>query len=88
VREGAAELRSAWADGTSAPTQTFAGRFAKWIVLLLGMIDWQVRSDAACSGARSARDLDPRLTRHLRAGLSLFRPWKGWGGEGISLPEG
>jgi hypothetical protein len=28
-------------------------------------------------GARSARDLDPWLTRHLRAGLSLFRPWKG-----------
>jgi len=25
-------------------------------------------------GARSARDRDPTLTRHLRAGLSLSRP--------------
>src|SRR5207253_3084705 len=32
---------------------------------------WSMRRG---SGARSARDLDPRLTRHLRAGLSLFRP--------------
>jgi len=60
VREGAAELRSAWADGTSAPTQTFAGRFAKWIVLLLGMGDGQVSSRRGGVVAREARVISIR----------------------------
>src|SRR5438552_15513188 len=36
------------------------------------------------SGARSARDLNPWLTRPLRAGLSLFRPLNGAGGVRVS----
>ena len=56
MREGAAELLSAWADETSAPTQALAGRFAKRIVLLLGMIELaRLQSDAAGVVARGAR---------------------------------